>query len=175
MAISSALGGYTSPGLVLIKTQTIGTAVSSVTVTDAFSADYENYKIILSGGVASTTNVLNLTLGSTATGYYRGGVFMNFGSASVGGLGGGADDNASSFVGFGLGSVNNLSINADIYNPFAALRTEWFTAGVRALAGGLHTNYRGFLDDTTSYTAFTLTTNSGTMTGGTIRVYGYRN
>jgi hypothetical protein len=164
-----------SIGLWLVKTQTIGTGVSSVTVTDAFSADYDNYKIILSGGVANTSNVLNLTLGSTATGYYRGGVFMNFGSTSVGGLGGGGDDNAASFSGFGLGSVNNLSINADIYNPFASRQTEWFTAGIRSIVGGLHTNYRGFLDNTTSYTAFTLTTNSGTMTGGTIRVYGYRN
>jgi hypothetical protein len=41
------------PALTLIKTQTIGTAVSSVTVTGAFSTTYDNYKIIVSGGVAS--------------------------------------------------------------------------------------------------------------------------
>jgi hypothetical protein len=31
----------------------------------------------------------------------------------------------------------------------------------------------GYLDNTTSYTDFTLTPSSGTLTGGTIRVYGY--
>jgi hypothetical protein len=32
-----------------------------------------------------------------------------------------------------------------------------------------------FIADTTQYTAFTLTPGSGTITGGTIRVYGYQN
>jgi hypothetical protein len=33
----------------------------------------------------------------------------------------------------------------------------------------------GLLTGSTSYTAFTLTPNSGTITGGTIRIYGYNN
>jgi hypothetical protein len=33
----------------------------------------------------------------------------------------------------------------------------------------------GILDNTTSYTAFTVGVTSSTMTGGTIKVYGYRN
>ena len=43
-----------SGGLVLVKTQTIGTTVSSVEVTGAFSSTYDNYKIIVSGGAGST-------------------------------------------------------------------------------------------------------------------------
>ena len=31
------------------------------------------------------------------------------------------------------------------------------------------------LADTTQYTAFTIAPNTGTLTGGTIRVYGYSN
>jgi hypothetical protein len=34
--------------------------------------------------------------------------------------------------------------------------------------------FGGYLNDATSYTAFTITASSGTMTGGTITVYGYR-
>jgi hypothetical protein len=34
--------------------------------------------------------------------------------------------------------------------------------------------WAGYLNDNTSYTGFTLTTGAGTMTGGTIFVYGYR-
>ena len=50
-------------GLWLVKSQTIGTGVSSVTVTDAFSADYDSYKIVISGGVGSATAVLRTQLG----------------------------------------------------------------------------------------------------------------
>jgi hypothetical protein len=39
-------------------------------------------------------------------------------------------------------------------------------------AGGARWN-NGYLNNTTSYTAFTLTY-SGTITGGTVYVYGYR-
>jgi len=57
-------------GLWLVKTQTIGTGVSSVAVTSAFSTNYDTYRIVVSGGVATNTDVMRLTLGSTTTGYY---------------------------------------------------------------------------------------------------------
>jgi hypothetical protein len=58
-----------APGLVLIKTETIGTTVGSVNVTDAFSSTYENYKIIISGGASSATGAyLTLKLGASVTG-----------------------------------------------------------------------------------------------------------
>jgi len=64
----TALGG-TYQGLRLLKKQTIGSAVSSVSVTDAFNATYANYKIIVSGGTASAENVIKMTLGASITGY----------------------------------------------------------------------------------------------------------
>ena len=57
-------------GLVYIKQQTIGNLVPSVTVTDAFSADYDNYRVIVTGGVGSAAQAINLRLGASATGYY---------------------------------------------------------------------------------------------------------
>ena len=42
-------------GLDLVKTQTIGSAVSTVTVSDVFSATYDNYLITINGGSGSTT------------------------------------------------------------------------------------------------------------------------
>ena len=44
----STIGNY--QGLFWIKSQTIGTGVSSVTVTGAFSSDFDNYLITVSGG-----------------------------------------------------------------------------------------------------------------------------
>lgn len=160
-------------GLWLVKTQTIGTTVSSVQVTGAFSADYDAYRIIVSGGVGSTSADLNLTLGATATGYSRNIVVMTFGSATVTGA---AVENTTSFSGAGNMSANNLSLTCDLINPFTAKRTHIQGASQRDVTtGASYPAYIGYLADTTSYTAFTITTASGTMTGGTIRVYGYRN
>jgi hypothetical protein len=44
-------------GLTLISTTTIGTTVSSITVSGAFSATYDNYKIVVSGGTGSAFQV----------------------------------------------------------------------------------------------------------------------
>jgi hypothetical protein len=58
-------------GLVLISATTIGTTVANVTVSGAFSATYDNYKIILSDGVSSASSCnLNFKFGATTTGYY---------------------------------------------------------------------------------------------------------
>lgn len=155
--------------LVLISSTTIGSAVSSVTVSNAFSATYDNYKISISSGVCSGNDIpLNLQLGATTTGYKwalvtsgAGGVF--------------ADSNGSaSSINLGIGFTDYLYFNADVFNPFLAKYT---------LANGFvydNTNTRfqgksGILANTTSYTAFTIAPGSGTLTGGTIRVYGYTN
>jgi hypothetical protein len=47
-----------SSGLTLVKSQVIGTTVSTVTVTNAFSATYNTYKIVINGGVGSTSENL---------------------------------------------------------------------------------------------------------------------
>jgi hypothetical protein len=158
-------------GLTLIKTQTIGTTVSSVTVTDAFSATYANYKIILTGGSATNDSSIRLTLGATTTGYYSAGVYMSYGSNTVNGEG---RSNAANIGGAGL-APNGLFLNADVYGPQLAARTIMSTLGINAVTTAGPQNYHGFLDNDTQYTAFTLTAGAGTMTGGIIRVYGYQN
>ena len=158
-------------GLDLVKTQTIGSAVSSVTVTDAFSSTYENYLISISGGVASASNSLLMTLGATATGYYQNVVYMNYNSNSVNGQG---QTNGSSWFGI-YGTANNLNGKIELFGPNLAKNTTMNSVGARAVAAGESSSGQGYLADTTQYTAFTLTANTGTVTGGTIRVYGYAN
>jgi hypothetical protein len=159
-----------SIGLWLVKSQTIGTGVSSVTVTGAFSADYDNYKIIVTGGVASATNVLNMTLGSTSTGYYYGGLARTYlGSTLSIQLANGGNWYA------GEGTVNSLIMNANVFDPFNAKNTVFTMDMADTRADGYWLTVGGYLADTTSYTSFTLTASAGTLTGGTIRVYGFRN
>ena len=165
---SFAAGGK---GLTLVKSQTIGSAVGSVTVTDAFSATYDNYKIIVTGGVASTGNSLRLTFGATATGYYFGGFYYEYASAT----GGYARGSNAAGIDIGAGSTNKLFGNAEIFDPFLADQTSFTTSHAVVSTTGFMQFANGFLDNATSYTAFTLTATAGTLTGGTIRVYGYAN
>lgn len=167
-----AIGGSTATGLTLVKTQTIGSAVSTVTVTDAFSSTYENYLITLNGGVASQTSDIAFTLGSTATGYYFFEVFGTLGSSTVTGF---AGSNYTSVRDFGQGTVNSLDCNARVFSPNLAKRTSFSSTliGTNTTAPVAWNN--GFVNDNTQYTAFTLAPANGTITGGTIRVYGYQN
>jgi hypothetical protein len=162
-----------APGLVLVKTQTIGSAVASVAVTNAFSADYDNYKVVVTGGVSSGAFAsLNLTFGATVTGYHRTGFYMISPGLGFTGI---AEVNVSSIVAAGTGTPSSLLMNADIYTPFLAKPTGVKSDTQRQNPNSATFWLQGFLDNTTSYTGFTLTVSSGTITGGTIRVYGVRN
>jgi hypothetical protein len=163
----------TQNGLQLIKTQTIGSAVSSVTVTNAFSATYDNYLITLEGGAATTSRALNMTLGSTTAGYYS---YLGFGSYAGTTWYGSNNSNGSSWLDAGNALTLGCQANITLKSPFKTDYTtvSWANPGISTAQsyyiGG------GYLNNTTSYTDFTLTmAASGTITGGTIRVYGYAN
>lgn len=159
-------------GLWLIKTQAVGTAVSSVAVTGAFSADYEHYRIIYAGGVSSTSNYLLLTLGATATGYYYGFNATTYAGANSPAGG----NNTTSWIG-GYGTTVTNSLDVDVYRPQLADETLYrgqFTAAINGTTG-YGGAIAGHLNNTTQYTDFTIAPQATvTITGGTIYVYGYR-
>ena len=160
-------------GLWEIKSQTIGTAVSSVVVTGAFSADYENYLIVVNGGVASTTLNLNLTLGSANTAYYQKSLFGTWANNTITGVG---VNNAANFPAIVRGTTSSLSGTFQLLSPNLAKNTIMFFSNTEtSTTTGFWEQGGGMLADTTQHTAFTLTASTGTITGGTIRVYGYRN
>lgn len=153
---------------------TIGSAVSSVTVSTAFSATYDAYKIVVTGGAGSTNQALGLTLGSTSTGYYA--TYFRTASASSATYDGQVTSNGASWNEFGFGTTSGLGMNIELLSPFLAKTTiasGVYTRGNQTNLGA--GSVSGFLNDTTSYTAFTITPATGTMTGGTVRVYGYQN
>ena len=156
-------------GLWLVKSQAVGSGVSSVTVTGAFSADYDNYLVTYTNGVMSNDTGIATQLGSTATGYY--GVYMY--GLYTGGLFNAPDNNAAEFSYTGGGGSAGVYYNTYISNPFPATFTRIFSAGV-----SYSTNfgtYHGLQNSNTSHSSFKIRPLAGTMTGGTIRVYGYRN
>ena len=171
-AIDATVFGLGGGGLTLIKTQTIGTAVSSVNVTSAFSATYDAYKITVSGGVGSAIGGLGLKLGATATGYYAGLVAITYSSATTDLA---ANNNATSWTFAGRTTTDSIWANFELNAPFLSKNTFVSAPAQNPSTGGSAGAMAGFLNNTTSYTDFTLTPASGTLTGGTIRVYGYKN
>ena len=164
--------GPSTPGLVLVKSQTIGNAVASVTVSDAFSSTYENYVIRIDGGVGSTEAALALTLGAATTNYRYSYIYSAFNTNTVSGEG---INSATNFQYCALMSTTNINGRIDVFSPNTAKNTVVHAQLVRPASNGQVGLFQGVLSDTTQYTAFTLTPSAGTMTGGTIRVYGYRN
>ena len=153
----------------LVKTQTVGTGVSSVTVTSAFSADYDNYLIVIQGIVNSTAANLTLQLsGITTNTYSTGGTFFTYGSTTVSGFGPAA---TSSWVIGPAGTVNSHAV-ISVMAPNAATSKSVFAQGSSTLA---YYSFAGTCTSTSTATGFVIAPNAGTMTGGTIRVYGYRN
>jgi hypothetical protein len=167
----ATLGPTAAVGLVLISSTTIGTSVATVNVTNAFSATYENYRIIISGGAASSAQQLQFQLGATTTGYYAQSLDAAFGGAT----GTVAQSNAA-FWNIGSGSGDALSSVMDILQPFATEYTSFTSQSVMHAPTGYEAARGGYLNNTTSYTDFTISlAASATFTGGTIRVYGYKN
>jgi hypothetical protein len=165
----AALGG-TYPGLRLIKTQTIGSAVASVTVTGAFSTTYDAYQIVISGGVASANNHLRLQMGTTASNYA---FFYTYGVYSSATVNGTNSASATSLEYAGFGTTSTLMMNVFVDNPFLTKNTNMTNIEMGASGGSVFCG-GGYLNDTTSYTSFTvLGTSTQTLTGGTIAVYGY--
>ena len=158
-------------GLVLIKSETIGSAVSSVTVSDAFSATYDNYKIVISGGAGSASNGLNMQLGATTTGYYSGTFGFTYGGVSASAV----NSNGNFFRFFGQCNTNGINASVDLIAPNLAKNTAILGQSAQNATTGTGYVISGYLDNTTAYTAFTVLTAAGTITGGTIKVYGYTN
>jgi len=164
----TALGG-TYPGLRLVKKQTIGSGVSSVAVTSAFSATYENYLIVVSGGASSSNGTINFQLTGATTSYYWGMNYVSYGTTSPLALTG---NNVSNWSYIGFANVNGLTASINVNSPFLTKYTT-ITAGVPSETYSGSTN--GVHRANTSYTGFSLIhdVGGGTFTGGTIYVYGY--
>lgn len=161
----TALGGA-YPGLRLVKKQTIGSAVPSVTVTNAFSATYENYKIIVSGGLGSGAAAINFQFSGSTSGYSNSLIFNTWGTTAITAIA----PVTSSFYYAAYMNTGMLDANIDVNGPFLAKASTLFNSWKTTSEGGTATCYHGVAS---SYTGFVLTPTGGTMTGGTIYVYGY--
>jgi hypothetical protein len=141
----------------------------ATTFSSVFSSTYDAYKIVLSNGAFSANSYTNMTLGSTSTGYisYVPSVVSTTGNYSnaFGGI-----PTSSWSVAF----TKTLDYGAtwDIVNPNLAKRTHIYGGMLIETSLGAAGTMFGTLNNTTQYTAFTLTQSVGNLTG-TVNIYGY--
>jgi hypothetical protein len=154
----SAWANSGASALELVKSQTVGSAVASVVVTDCFNSTYDNYKIVYND-MTSSSGQLKIQLTSITTGYAYNDAFSVWNS----GYTGRGSNSSSSFTG------GDYYVNFDLMNPNRALRKSGFGISNDNNA----TLFLNFYNaSTTQSTGFTLSATS--MTGGTIYVYGYK-
>jgi hypothetical protein len=156
-------------GLTLVAKATIGTGISSVTMSNVFNANHDSYKIVISGGVGSSANYGQIRLNNSSASYGFGAVAAPFSGATLQGL---AANNLGAFLYTWYLDPAFLSCDIDLVNPFLTTKTILktnFTSDAFGFAGaGLH-------NVAVSHTGFILQSVGGqTLTGGTIYVYGYR-
>jgi len=157
----------TNGGLVYVTSATIGTGVSSVTVSNCFSATYDHYRIFVIGGTNSLQCNLAFQLsGITTSVYNQLGYYQIWGSAA-------RSDYASTSTSIIACEVTSTGYVSDIEikNPYASARKY---GNVMGESTNNQYSMPFYINSTTSATGFTLTPAIGTMTGGTITVYGYR-
>jgi hypothetical protein len=163
----ATVGPSTASGLTLISTTTIGTTVASVTVSSAFSTTYDNYVVEVSAALSSATGYLLMTMGGSAGSTYSWGASTTTFAAN-------SADAQNNNASWKVGQLGSTSFGAQIsmQSPFLSKYTTIQFGGTSDSAGiwGV-----GIDKNAASSTAFTLTPASGTITGGTIKVYGYAN
>ncbi len=157
-----------TPGINLVKTQTIGTSVTSVTVTNAFSSTYDNYRILISGVDCTVTTNTRIQFGSATSAYYGSQLYDSYGGGATG-----TDrtNNGSSLIIGVTGVADNTYTSLDVHAPNLAKITA--VSGTY-YGGGYSGWFGGEQNSTTQFTGFTILPGTGTFTGGTISVYGYR-
>jgi hypothetical protein len=166
-----AAGG--AAGLTLIKTQTFGNAVTSVAVTSVFSSAYDNYLILISGGVMSASLNLQLQLGSTTSGYKENTWYFSPTSNTFNGDG----NNAASNIRYAAtGSTDSMSGLVYLFGPNLAKATAYKADAMRAVNNVTNVITWGSEQSNTQHTGFTLLVDGGgNITGGTVKIYGFAN
>lgn len=156
-------------GLVFVKQQTIGNGVASVTVTDAFSATYDNYRVLIIGYGASSTVATRFQLSNSTSGTYAtAGWIFQYSTASL--VSESATAQTASLIGHCL-STGKTSAIIEVQSPFLS-QVSTFTGATMSASYG--DDRRSYDSSTNSSTGFVFSPASGTLTGGIITVYGYR-
>jgi hypothetical protein len=163
-------------GLTLVSSGSFSGA--SIQINNCFSLGFDNYQVVLSGFTFSTGAGLNMRIGTSAsnTNYYFGST-QGSGSYSGTAVFGNSLANTSSFeTGCTSDNVGKAGAFINLQNPYNPLNTTYQSIGSDARTGGAGARIlTGFLNNSTSYSGLYFAPTAGTISTGTVRIYGYRN
>lgn len=163
-----------SSGLVFIKSLTVGSGVSSVTITNAFSSTFQNYKVTFDSLFCSYNGgSFRMRVGNGGTEYagadYWGGGYALLYSGTV-----------NTFPQYGTTQVpiayttptiNRTSFSFDVLAPYDSNASTSMMGFAGGYLSGFWWSY--LYAPTVRVTDLKFYPDTGTMTGGTIRIYGY--
>jgi hypothetical protein len=162
-------GPAASSALTLVSTTTLSTA--STTFTNAFSATYKNYLILMNQlKFATSSGGLYLTLGSASSSYSYTQMYAVTSTAFV--FGQGSSVNAYMYLA-DMDATNGVSQVMNILSPFETDRTTIVSEGSNYSGSPQWSKFAGLHTGATSFTSFTLASSTGTNLSGTVEVYGY--
>jgi hypothetical protein len=184
----SGVLSFSSPSsdYVLLGTSTISSNVSSFSIDGYFSSTYTSYKVIFYGVFGSTTNSLRLRFNRSGTaissGDYIYAGFSAYASVPSTSLDSRAEVNQTTGLlgDFYTAVDRSLSGFIEINNPLSttAYKTVISFSGGYYYLTNLDTRYGSsaitLKDSTSALSGFTFTVSSGTLNGGTFKIYGIK-
>ena len=165
-------------GLVYVKGQTIGTGVTSQLISSVFSGTYDSYRVVISGMQMSSTAQGTLVYAKMHDGTNPANSAYNYAIPRVDYSTGlvsaryGASQTTGVVVGSGTG--DRFGTSFDVMNPFIAFHTIFGGLTISNDTTGYAGSGAGMHQLSTAYSSLQILVSTGTMTGGTIIVYGYR-
>ena len=166
----------TTPGLVCIGSASL--SANPTNITNVFSSTYKNYKIVIDNAVATGRGYMYFRIGagvSTSIYFYASSSRISNGTTQN------IEGNSQTLIRLSnwenatTSNIRAIGSTIEIQNPFEALNTTLQeTHGGGSIAELWAGFSGGLVNDTTSYTGFTIGAESGTLSG-TVTVYGYAN
>jgi hypothetical protein len=151
---------------------TIGSAKSTVTISGCFGSSYVNYRIVIQGVDCSGNGAGGYFTfsGSTGSTYYSAGFYMAYSAATVNGTN---QNGTSTGILWTVSGTETNDAIIDVMNPNVSGKTTAMVHWSNDIYPGWSSGYDS---NSAAHTGFVLKAPATTtLTGGTIRVYGYRN
>ena len=168
-----------SVGMWLVSSTTIGSAVSTVNIDGCFTSDYRNYLIVFTGANPSGSPLIqgNWRSGGvnlSGAGTYQYAVTRFDSSATAYNFGSTGSTYFETGINLGVGITSN-GFAMYVYNPQStSFETTASLTGTGVITGTSTVSSAIRLAVTTTVTGVQFRASTGTITGGTIRVYGLR-
>ena len=165
-------------GLVYVKSQVVGTTVASQVITSCFNGTFDAYRVVISGVTMSNSAYTTTVFAKMHDGTNPASTNYNYGiprvDMAVGSVSAYNAALGTAGVIIGVGSGDKFGTTFDVINPFIASHTIFDNLSVSSPSTGYSGSGAGMHQVSTAYSSLQIIPSTGTISAGTIIVYGYR-